>query len=165
MNYNSINLCYSPYSAYIICFAVTWAGLKSCLFLISVDSDVIVDKEIDLAIVARFIPRMACHWDNIGMQLRQHVLVRNLRRVPNYDIESFCSQVIEAAQESGCLQTYGTLLEILESSGVNQQKVATDLRKAVLREGEKARKRGKQGTSAPSQKLTASLLSSTSINA
>lgn len=34
------------------------------------------DKEVDLAIciVALFIPRMACHWENIGMQLHQHCI-------------------------------------------------------------------------------------------
>lgn len=103
-----------------------------------------------MAFVANFIPRMARRWEIIGLQLRQDVLVRNLKLVPTYNAESFCTDVIGAAMEAGCLRTYGKLLRILEKPSVRLAKVASDLREDLLEESRKKR------TATDSQELSVS---------
>ena len=98
----------------------------------SAENAAINKTKIDMAIVALLIPRMACRWENIGLQLRQEVLVRNLKIVLTYNAESFCTDVIVAAKEAGCLKTYGKLLHILETRSVGLPEVASDLRQIVV---------------------------------
>ena len=116
----------------------------------SAENAAINKAKIDMAIVALLIPRMACRWENIGLQLRQEVLVRNLKLIPAYNAESFCTDVIVAAKEAGCLKTYGKLLHILETHSVGLPDVASDLRQYVMEEMRRQR------TATDSQELTAS---------
>lgn len=77
---------------------------------------------------------MAWKWDAIGTQLHHSVLVRNLRCVPGFAVESSCRQIFEAAQESGSLPNYGMLLNILRSPGIDMSEIASDLEQEVQRE-------------------------------
>ena len=95
-------------------------------------------KQVDLALVDNFVPRMARQWEAIGIQLHQGVLVNNLR-LQNHDPRSNCTQVLHEAKESGYLPNYGTLLKILRSDGVCLSQVASELQQAVVVQSEKER--------------------------
>ena len=94
------------------------------------DEDVRAET-IDLAVVSNFIPKMACRWDVIGIQLGQNDLVKALRRTP-YDAQGNLGRVLEAATDSERPPNYGTFFNILRSDGVDLPNVASELCKAVV---------------------------------
>ena len=125
--------------------------LSFCTF-ISVDHfpgnrEEIEAKPVDEVIVNRFVHKMAPKWEKIGIQLYQGNLVNSLRQ-PNYDAESNCSRVIQAAINAGHLQNYKLLFDILRSDGVGLSEVANELFQAVVDESRNEREHMQQPTAA-----------------